>query len=141
RPSTTTTSSIGSTRPVSGSTSTGCSARTCNPASSRPWPIWSSRAGRQSGPSRGRPRTRGGKEGEGGLHDRRDESYDVVVVGGGVAGLAAALEAVSQAGTRGTPSVLLLEASDRVGGKVRTVREQGYVVEAGPDCFVTSKPG
>lgn len=75
------------------------------------------------------------------MHDRRDESYDVVVVGGGVAGLAAALEAVSQAGTRGTPSVLLLEASDRVGGKVRTVREQGYVVEAGPDCFVTSKPG
>lgn len=70
------------------------------------------------------------------------QQVDLAVVGGGVAGLAAALEA-SQ-GSDGAPNqrrVVLLEASPRVGGKVRTVTEQGYVLEAGPDAFVTSKPG
>ena len=70
------------------------------------------------------------------------QQVDLAVVGGGVAGLAAALEAVQ--GQAGRPSpwrVALLEASPQVGGKVLTVWEQGYLLEGGPDSFVTSKPG
>lgn len=70
------------------------------------------------------------------------QQVDLAVVGGGVAGLAAALEASQKAhGVPGPSRVVLLEASSQVGGKVRTVVEQGYVLEAGPDSFVTSKPG
>lgn len=59
----------------------------------------------------------------------------VVVVGGGVAGLSAALTAVTD-GAR----VTLVEAADRLGGKIRTERVDGFVVEAGPDTLVTGKP-
>lgn len=36
--------------------------------------------------------------------------------------------------------VTLLEARDRVGGHIRTDREDGYVMEAGPDVFLAAKP-
>ncbi|BAS26566.1 protoporphyrinogen oxidase [Limnochorda pilosa] len=76
------------------------------------------------------------------MTDRSGEALDLVVVGGGVAGLAAAVEATGQTGREGCPlSVAVLEASGRPGGKVLTTEEQGYLVEAGPDSFVTSKPG
>jgi oxygen-dependent protoporphyrinogen oxidase len=58
-----------------------------------------------------------------------------VVVGGGIAGLSAALT-LAEAGTR----VTLLEASDQWGGKVYTVRHEGYLLETGPDSFVSYKP-
>jgi oxygen-dependent protoporphyrinogen oxidase len=60
---------------------------------------------------------------------------DVLVLGGGVAGLAAALR-LAEAGR----TVRLLEASERVGGIVRTVRQSGFVAEAGPDVFLVRKP-
>lgn len=70
------------------------------------------------------------------------EQVDLAVVGGGVAGLAAALEACERLKNRTAPArVVLLEASPRIGGKVRTVVEQGYVVDTGPDSFVSTKPG
>lgn len=59
----------------------------------------------------------------------------VVVVGGGVAGLAAA----HRLRERGA-DVLLLEASARCGGMLRTERTDGYVIERGPDSIITSKP-
>ncbi len=58
-----------------------------------------------------------------------------LVVGGGIAGLAAALR-LAQAGRR----VTLLEASDRFGGKIRTDRSAGFLFEAGPDSFMTARP-
>lgn len=65
----------------------------------------------------------------------------VVVVGGGVAGLAAAHRLVENA-TRGVPSpeVVLLEASSRLGGVVATHARDGFLLEDGPDSFVTDKP-
>lgn len=59
----------------------------------------------------------------------------VVVVGGGIAGLSAAhgLRA------RGA-DVTVVEAAPRFGGKIETVRRDGFVLEAGPDSFVTRKP-
>jgi oxygen-dependent protoporphyrinogen oxidase len=61
----------------------------------------------------------------------------VVVVGGGVAGLAAAHRLVEL----GRPvDLTLLEAGPRLGGNVRTVRTGGFVLDDGPDSFVTDKP-
>jgi oxygen-dependent protoporphyrinogen oxidase len=64
---------------------------------------------------------------------------EVAVVGGGIAGLSAAWY-LQQAGVRYT----LLEASDRWGGHILTEKvdtpEGRFVVEAGPDSFITQKP-
>ena len=62
---------------------------------------------------------------------------DVLVVGGGIAGLAAADRV---AGLRGRESVRLLEGAPRLGGKILTERVDGFVLEGGPDCFLASKP-
>ncbi len=35
---------------------------------------------------------------------------------------------------------MLLEAGDRLGGTVRTVRQDGFLIETGPESFVTRKP-
>jgi oxygen-dependent protoporphyrinogen oxidase len=62
-------------------------------------------------------------------------------VGGGVSGLAAAHRAVERARERGQPvGVTLLEAGDRLGGAVSTAAHDGFLVEAGPDSFITDKP-
>jgi protoporphyrinogen oxidase len=62
---------------------------------------------------------------------------DVLVVGAGMAGLAAALEAM-----RAGASVLVLEAASRPGGMVHTERIDGeWIVEAGPDSFLTARGG
>jgi oxygen-dependent protoporphyrinogen oxidase len=60
---------------------------------------------------------------------------DVVVVGGGIAGLAAAL-ALHEAGR----DALLLESSPRYGGVIRTETTGGFVIEAGPDSILAQKP-
>src|SRR5215831_18412489 len=65
----------------------------------------------------------------------------LVVVGGGVAGLAAAHRAVELARARGGAiDLTLLEATDRLGGTIRTERRDGFLVEAGPDSFLSEKP-
>ena len=68
----------------------------------------------------------------------------VVVVGAGVCGLAAAHRVLERARELHLhPAELeltLLEASDRVGGIVGTRRHDGYLVEHGPDNFITNKP-
>jgi oxygen-dependent protoporphyrinogen oxidase len=63
------------------------------------------------------------------------DALPVVVVGGGVAGLTAAF-ALQRAGQ----PFVLLEATDRWGGVVRTVREDGFLLEAGPDAMLATKP-
>lgn len=62
---------------------------------------------------------------------------DLVVIGGGMAGLSAAYQAKQD-----QPSlrVVLLESSARLGGKVRSRRENGFLLEAGPDAIVRYKP-
>ncbi len=66
----------------------------------------------------------------------------VVIVGGGITGLAAAytLEKLSQ--EKGLPiEYTLLESSGRFGGKVLTDVHDGFVIEGGPDSFLTYKSG
>src|ERR1700692_4439775 len=62
------------------------------------------------------------------------------IVGGGVAGLAAAYELARQARGGAAVQVVLFESSTRLGGIVETVREGGFVIECGPDAWVTEKP-
>ena len=59
----------------------------------------------------------------------------LLVVGGGITGLAAAWEGVC-AGAE----VTVVESSARWGGKVHTERADGFVVEYGPDAFVAYRP-
>lgn len=63
----------------------------------------------------------------------------VVIVGGGITGLAAAwrLEPWARAGAI---EVELWEASERLGGAIRSHRQGGWVVEGGPDSLLRRKP-
>jgi len=64
----------------------------------------------------------------------------VAIVGGGVAGLAAAYELARLVRERVPLQVVLFEASTRLGGIIETVHEGGFVIECGPDAWVTEKP-
>ena len=59
----------------------------------------------------------------------------VVVVGGGISGLAAARRLADAAA-----SFLLVESGTRLGGKILTERIGDFIIEGGPDCFLSSKP-
>lgn len=65
----------------------------------------------------------------------------VAVVGGGVAGLATAYFLERRATESGRSlDCTLVEADHRLGGKVVTHEESGFVIEGGPDSFLTQKP-
>ena len=59
----------------------------------------------------------------------------IAIVGGGITGLAAAYELM----VRRVPCQLF-EASDRVGGIIRTEHADGFTIEAGPDSILVQKP-
>lgn len=60
----------------------------------------------------------------------------VAIIGGGLSGLSAAYQLARDARVEFT----LFEASARLGGIVETVRQDGFVIECGPDSWVTEKP-
>lgn len=66
---------------------------------------------------------------------------NIVIIGGGIAGLAAAhyLEIKAQE-SRNPANITLLEAADYWGGKIKTVIEDGFVIEGGPDAYLVTKP-
>ena len=57
----------------------------------------------------------------------------VVILGGGIAGLTAAYR------RRGEGETVVLEAGPAPGGSVKTVREDGFIVEGGPNTLRTSE--
>lgn len=74
-------------------------------------------------------------------------SQRIAIIGGGVSGLAVAYElqrlrSVCIAGelARPAPEFVLYEAAERLGGTVETVRQDGFIIECGPDAWVTEKP-
>lgn len=71
----------------------------------------------------------------------RDRGRRIAVVGGGIAGLAAAYELAARIREKGLPlAVDLYESSGRLGGVIRTEREGDYLLDAGPDSILTLKP-
>jgi oxygen-dependent protoporphyrinogen oxidase len=60
----------------------------------------------------------------------------VAVIGGGLSGLSAAYQLMQEREVQFT----LFEASARLGGIVETVRQDGFLIECGPDSWVTEKP-
>jgi protoporphyrinogen/coproporphyrinogen III oxidase len=65
----------------------------------------------------------------------------VVVIGGGITGLTAAYSLRQGAQAHGLPlEVILLEASERLGGTIATHYQHDLLMEQGPDCFLSAKP-
>ena len=65
----------------------------------------------------------------------------VVVVGGGIAGLVTALALQERAAEAGFPlACTLIEAESEWGGKIVTHRVGELIIEAGPDSFLSQKP-
>jgi phytoene dehydrogenase-like protein len=60
---------------------------------------------------------------------------DIIVIGGGLAGLACAREITDHGA-----SVLLLEGSDRVGGRVRTDAHEGFLLDRGFQVLLEAYP-
>jgi oxygen-dependent protoporphyrinogen oxidase len=65
----------------------------------------------------------------------------IVIVGGGITGLTAAHAAMKRASETGQRAVVtVLERSPRFGGNLVTERVDGFLMDGGPDSWVTSKP-
>ncbi|WP_156645349.1 protoporphyrinogen oxidase [Lentibacillus sp. JNUCC-1] len=64
----------------------------------------------------------------------------IVIVGGGITGLTTAYYLKQHIETASLPyDVKLVEASSRFGGKIRTLRRDGFTIERGPDSFLARK--
>jgi protoporphyrinogen/coproporphyrinogen III oxidase len=65
----------------------------------------------------------------------------VTIIGGGITGLATAFYLQKKSQEVGNPiSYTLLEQDSRFGGKIVTTTADEFVIEGGPDSFVTTKP-
>ena len=68
----------------------------------------------------------------------------VIIIGGGAAGLAAAMKVTRAAREGANVDFVLLERDERLGGKIDgevVVTERGtFIVDGGPDSFLTAKP-
>ncbi len=74
-------------------------------------------------------------------HARDGTPLRVVIVGAGIAGLTCARRLATLARQQSLPlDITLLEASHRVGGVITTERRDGFLLEGGPDCFISEKP-
>ncbi|SEB09709.1 oxygen-dependent protoporphyrinogen oxidase [Thalassobacillus cyri] len=68
------------------------------------------------------------------------EAKQIAVVGGGISGLAAAYYLQKEIKHQELPyEVKLVEASDQLGGKIRTEQRDGFTIERGPDSFLARK--
>jgi len=70
----------------------------------------------------------------------RGRPFRIVVVGGGMAGLGAARVLEAARAQDASVDWHLYEQDPRFGGKVQTVRRDGFVVEGGPDSAIIEKP-
>lgn len=65
----------------------------------------------------------------------------IVIIGGGISGLAAAHHLTELRVAQQLPiEITLLEASDRLGGTIQTEERNGFLIERGPDSFISEKP-
>lgn len=68
-------------------------------------------------------------------------AHRIAVVGGGISGLATALQLVDRAAAKSQPlEVTVVEAGSEPGGNIRTECCDGFVIESGPNGFVDDTP-
>ncbi len=65
------------------------------------------------------------------------QTRHIAIIGGGIAGLAAAWRLHQ---TAPGLAITLIEGDSRLGGKIVTERVNGFVIEGGPDTFLSYKP-
>jgi len=69
-----------------------------------------------------------------------DNKKKVVVIGGGITGLTTAYYLQETIADQKLPiEVTLIEASHKLGGKIQTIHQDGFVIERGPDSFLERK--
>lgn len=66
-------------------------------------------------------------------------SKRILIIGGGISGLAAAFRLQELFAEK--LAITLLEEKSRLGGVIETRRQDGFILEAGPDSMVSAKPG
>jgi len=65
----------------------------------------------------------------------------VAVIGAGIAGLAAAHQLLERSAEANEPlEILIFESGSRLGGIIETCERDGFLLERGPDSFITEKP-
>jgi oxygen-dependent protoporphyrinogen oxidase len=65
----------------------------------------------------------------------------ILIVGGGISGLAAAYRLIELGRQGSFPlEITLLEAKPRLGGVIETRSREGFLLEGGPDSFISEKP-
>lgn len=67
--------------------------------------------------------------------------HKIAIVGGGISGLACAFRLNELANEKHIPlHIKLIEGEDRLGGTIETKIRDGFVLEKGPDSFISEKP-
>ncbi len=68
-------------------------------------------------------------------------SLRITIIGAGVSGLACAHRLLELSKEKNIPLELsVLDAGGKAGGTLSSVEENGFLMEEGPDCFITEKP-
>jgi oxygen-dependent protoporphyrinogen oxidase len=61
----------------------------------------------------------------------------ILIIGGGISGLSAAYHLQK---TKASAQIYLIEKEKRLGGKIETLHQDGYIIETGPESLVSYKP-
>lgn len=68
-------------------------------------------------------------------------SLRITIIGAGVSGLAAAYRLLELSKEKNIPLELnILDGGNKAGGTLSTIEQNGFLMEEGPDCFITEKP-
>ena len=75
------------------------------------------------------------------MNPNKNSNTHIAIIGGGIAGLATAYTLQERAKAIGiSMTYTLFESSANLGGKILTEKENGFIVEGGPDSFLAQKP-
>jgi oxygen-dependent protoporphyrinogen oxidase len=73
--------------------------------------------------------------------DKLTSKYKIAIIGGGLGGLTAAFRLLElRQAKQFEGDFLLLEAADKFGGAVGSIRRDGFLLETGADAFLSEKP-
>lgn len=71
---------------------------------------------------------------------RREAIQRIVIIGGGISGLSSAFYVRQEAKRRGMElQVTIVDGAPKLGGKIHTLERDGFVIEKGPDSFLSRK--